>query len=121
MSEETGDCIHIEQLEVLGRVGVTENERAHPQRLVLNVTTWLRQPFSELADDISVTANYSAIAHEVRTVADGASHRLIETLANSIAQRLLEVFPISKARVEVRKFVLPGSAFVSVAANRTAE
>lgn len=108
------DCIHIEQLEVLGRVGVTENERAHPQRLVLNITAWLRRPFSELADDISDTANYSAIAYEARTVTESAEHHLIETLASSIAQRLLDVFPISKSRVEVRKFVLPGSAFVSV-------
>jgi dihydroneopterin aldolase len=120
MSDD-GDCIHIEQLEVLGRVGVTENERAHPQRLVFNVTTWLRKPFAQLGDDISDTANYSAIAHEVRAVTEAAAHHLIETLAEQIAQRLLELFPISKARVEVRKFVLPGSAFVSVTASRRSQ
>lgn len=117
MSDER-DCIHIEQLEVLGRVGVTENERAHSQRLVLNITTWLRRPFSELGDDISETANYSAIAQEARTVTESAPHQLIETLADSIAQHLMEVFRFLEVRVEVRKFVLPDAAFVSVVAHR---
>ena len=114
------DCIHIEQLEVLGRVGVTENERAHPQRLVFNVTVWLRQPFSDLADDIADTANYSVIAHEVRSMTEDGSHRLIETLADKVARRLVEAFSIARARVELRKFVLPGSAFVSVTTERAA-
>lgn len=117
MSEQR-DSIHIEQLEVLGRVGVTENERSHPQRLVFNVTVWLRQPFSQLADDIAETANYSVIAHQVRVVTEDGSHRLIETLADAVARRLIESFPVAKVRVELRKFVLPGSAFVAVTAQR---
>ena len=118
MSDE-GDCIHIEQLEVLARVGVTENERATSQRLVVNITAWPRESFATLRDDISDTANYSSIAHEVRTTVGSAVHKLIETLANAVAQELLSRFAIAKVRVEVRKFVLPGSAFVSVTAIRS--
>ncbi|MFL6538300.1 MAG: dihydroneopterin aldolase [Chthoniobacterales bacterium] len=118
MSDER-DCIHIEQLEVLARVGVTENERTESQRLVFNVTAWPRESFATLHDDISETANYSSIAHEVRTIAANAEYKLIETLANNVAHRLLERFMIAKVRVEVRKFVLPGSAFVSVTAIRS--
>ena len=119
MSDENADCIHIEQLEVLGRVGVTENERAESQRLVINVTAWARESFAKLHDDISETANYSTMADEVRTIVEGAAYKLIETVANNVAQRLLERFLIARVRVEVRKFVLPGSAFVSVVATRT--
>jgi dihydroneopterin aldolase len=117
MSDD-GDCIHIEQLEMLGRVGVTENERAESQRLVINVTAWPRESFAGLSDDISGTANYATIADQVRGVVENAAYKLIETLANHIAQRLLERFSIAKVRVEVRKFVVPGSAFVSVTAIR---
>src|SRR4051794_339436 len=106
MSDE-GDCIHIEQLEVLGRVGVTENERLQSQRLVISVTAWPRESFATFHDDISDTANYSAMAHEVRTIVENAEHKLIETIANSVAQQLLEQFVLATVRVEVRKFVLP--------------
>jgi dihydroneopterin aldolase len=120
MSDQA-DCIHIEQLEVFGRIGVTEKERTDRQRLVVNVTVWPRRSFSELNDDISETTNYSTIAHETRTVTESAPHRLIETLADRIARRLLETFQVFQVRVEVRKFVLPGSAFVSVTAIRRAQ
>lgn len=120
MSDER-DYIHIEQLEVLGRVGVTEDERAHPQRLVLNITTWLRRPFSELADDISDTADYCAIARETRTLTESQPHQLIETLAAAIAQHLIQVFPVLEVRVEVRKFVLPDAVFVSVVTHRKSD
>ena len=119
MSDE-GDCIHIEQLEVLARVGVTENERVQSQRLAISVTAWPRESFATLHDDISETANYSAMAHKVRTIVEGEEHKLIETIANGVAQHLLEQFALAKVSVEVRKFVLVGSAFVSVIATRSA-
>jgi dihydroneopterin aldolase len=119
MSEE-GDCIHIEQLEVLARVGVTENERRSTQRLVINITVWPRKPFTALGDDIAETVNYSAIAFETRKLAETATCKLIETLADQMADKLSAVFPISKVRVEVRKFVLPGSEYVSVTTTRDA-
>ena len=34
------DHIHIEQLEVFARIGVPDEERASPQRLVFNITFW---------------------------------------------------------------------------------
>src|SRR6476646_6315608 len=34
------DRIHIEQLEIHGRVGVLDSERAGQQRLIFNVTLW---------------------------------------------------------------------------------
>ena len=39
--------IHIEQLELLGRVGVSSAERSKRQRLVLNITLW---PARDLRD-----------------------------------------------------------------------
>src|SRR5437762_7687626 len=54
------DRIHIEQLEVHGRVGVPDSERAEPQRLIFNVTLWPK--IAELHDNIANTVNYSALA-----------------------------------------------------------
>ncbi|MEY2546027.1 MAG: 7,8-dihydroneopterin aldolase/epimerase/oxygenase [Verrucomicrobiota bacterium] len=114
------DCIHVEQLEVFGRVGVTENERSKPQRLVLNLTTWPRENFDTMNDDIERTVNYSALCAAVREFMRAHSPRLVETLAANLAAHLLENFPIRKIDIELRKFVVPDTQYVSVALTREA-
>src|SRR5205823_14555409 len=73
------DRIHIEQLELHGRVGVPDSERAEPQRLILNVTLWPK--IAELHDDIANTVNYSAVAERVKDFVNRHACKLIETLA----------------------------------------
>jgi FolB domain-containing protein len=113
------DRIHIEQLEVHGRVGVADSERAQPQRLSLNVTLWSK--IAELHDDIANTVNYSAVAESVKDFVGHHDYKLIETLAEEIATHLLAQFNLRKVEVEVRKFVLPDANYVSVTAIREAE
>ena len=110
------DRIHIEQLEVRGRVGVLDSERAEPQRLIFNVT--LRPEIAEPRDDIGNTVNYSAVAERVKEFVRGHDYKLIETLAEETAAHLLEQFNLRKGEVEVRKFVLPDANYVSVTAVR---
>jgi dihydroneopterin aldolase len=117
---EQHDRIHVHGLEVLARVGVTANERAAPQRLVVDVTVAPRSTFATMGDEIMQTANYSAIALEVQNMARETEFKLIETLADVIAARLVQNFPVRSAVVEVRKFVLPGAEYVSVATTRSA-
>src|SRR5213076_2145187 len=113
------DRIHIEQLEVHGRVGVPDSERAKPQRLSLNVTLWPK--IAELHDDIANTVNYSAVAERVKDFIRRHDYKLIETLAEETAAHLLAQFNLSKVEVAVRKFVLPDANYVSVTAVREDE
>lgn len=112
------DQIHIEQLEVLARIGVPEEERAAPQRLVFNITFWPTHNGMELADDIVRTVNYAAVCAETKSFVQGRSDRLIETLADALADHLLGVFEIQRITVELRKFILPDVRYVSVTATR---
>jgi 7,8-dihydroneopterin aldolase/epimerase/oxygenase len=113
------DRIHIEQLEVHGRVGVPDSERAEPQRLSLNVTLWPN--IAELQDNIANTVNYSAVAEWVKEFVRRHDYKLIETLGEEMAARLLAQFNLRKVEVEVRKFVLPDANYVSVTAVRERE
>jgi FolB domain-containing protein len=113
------DRIHIEQLEARGRVGVPDSERAEPQRLSLNVTLWPK--IAEPRDNIANTVNYSAVAECVKEFVRRHDYKLIETLAEEIAARLLAQFNLRKVEVEVRKFVLPDANYVSVTAVRERE
>lgn len=114
------DQIHVEQLEIFARVGVTENERAAPQRLTFSITVWPHVRFEESEDDITRTVNYSAIAVAARDFARERSYKLIETLAANLAAHLLKTFPIDRVQIELRKFVLPEAQHVSVTVNRSA-
>ena len=113
------DRIHIEQLEVHGRVGVLDSERAEPQRLIFNVTLW--PEIAEPRDDIGNTVNYSEVAASLSQFVIQHDYKLIETLAEETAAHLLAQFKVRKVAVEVRKFVLPDTDYVSVTAIRENE
>ena len=120
MQSDSHDCISIEQLEVFARVGVTESERGFPQRLTLTISVWPDKSFDNLEDDIAQTANYSAICAAARDFTRDYSTKLVETLAAQLASHLLQIFPIRKVRLELRKFVLPDAKHVSVILTRNA-
>jgi dihydroneopterin aldolase len=120
MQSDGGDSISIEQLEVFARVGVTENERSYPQRLTLTITVWPDKSFDNLEDDITQTVNYSAVCAATRDFTRAHSTKLVETLAAQLASHLLQIFPIRKVSVELRKFVLPDAKHVSVTLTRNA-
>ena len=114
------DQIHIEQLEIWGRVGVADAEREKPQRLSVSITLWPFQRVDDLRDNVANTVDYSAVREEAKMFVQNRQDRLIETLADAIAMLLLKKFPIHKVRIELRKFVLPDAVYASVIVTRAA-
>ena len=108
------DTITITDLEVFYHVGVPDEERARPQRLLLTVT--MEHDFAKAAasDDLHETIDYYAVTQRLLRFGDGRSWRLIETLACDIAQRILQEFHPNLVIVEVKKFILPEARHVSV-------
>jgi len=116
--DKSGDQIRIEQLEVFARIGVPDEERASAQRLIFNITFGPTSNGPELADDIARTVNYAAVCAETKKFVQSRSDRLIETLADALANHLLEVFEMKRITIELRKFILPDVQFVSVTVTR---
>ena len=117
---EEAASIRVEELEIFTRVGVTANERVSPQRLTFTITVWPKEAFENLQDDITRTVNYSAICVAAREFVQEHPVKLIETLATQLASHLLQLFPVRKLEIEVRKFVLPDAKHVSVTVSRSA-
>jgi dihydroneopterin aldolase len=117
---QNADCIHVRDLEVFARVGVTENERLRPQRITISLTIWPKSAFETLQDDISRTVNYSELCRVAREFIEARSDKLIETLASELASHLLEHVPIQSVEIELRKFVLPDAKHVAVIVKRNA-
>ena len=116
---DVSDSIEIEELELFARVGITETERANPQRLTLTITAWPRTQFKDLEDDIGNATNYSAICAVARDFARSRTNHLIETLVRELADELMRAFALEKVRLELRKFVLPDAKHVSVIVTRS--
>jgi dihydroneopterin aldolase len=115
------EWFEIVDLRVPTRIGVPEIERAHPQTIAFNVRFQILPSFRDLHDEIGRTVNYGLVAEEIRITADENRARLIETLAVEVADRLMTRFPLALVEVELRKFVLPDTAYVSVKTIRVAQ
>ena len=115
------DAILISQLELSARIGITEAEREHPQRLTVSLTLFPRRDFSALEDRIANTVDYDAVCSEVRSLSSQTPRHLLETLAQEIARTLLATFPLRAVEVELRKFILPKTEFVAVKIRRDAD
>ena len=112
------DTITIADLEVFYQVGVTEEERAQPQRLL--VTVEMSGDFGAAAarDNLADTIDYFAVTQRLLRFGDGCHWQLIETLATEIAKTVLEEFGPARVTVEVKKFVIPQARHVSVRLTR---
>jgi dihydroneopterin aldolase len=120
MKDGAEDRIRIEQLKIFARVGVVKTEREKSQRLSASITIWPRRQGGDLCDDVRNTVNYSDVCEETKRFVQKRSDKLIETLAEAIAEHLLRKFAIRRIAVELRKFVLKDAAYASVTVTRAA-
>jgi len=110
--------IAVRGLEVTARVGVPDEERAVPQRLLLDLRFAAADQPILLNDDIAGTVDYHAVSVRVADIAREKPRRLIETLAEEVASRLLDEFRLRWIEVSVRKFILPNTEWVAVSVRR---
>lgn len=111
--------ISIVDLEVFYCVGVTEEERAKPQRLLLTVE--MSQDISSAAasDRIERTINYQEVTDDLLKYGQGRSWKLLEKLVVNVAERILTDYKPQAVTVEAKKFCIPQARFVSVSTTRT--
>jgi len=112
------DIITLADLEVWYRVGVPDAEREKAQRLTLTVELGLDFRAAAATDDIEATINYFDLSQRLLAFGEGRSWRLIETLVVEIAEMILREYRPSSVTVEVRKFILPKTRYVSVRVTR---
>jgi FolB domain-containing protein len=112
------DTIVISELEVCFRVGVPDEERRYPQRLLLTVE--MRSDFGAAieSDSIAATVDYSAVSQVLMKFGEGKEWKLIEKLAGDIAEMVLSRFHPAAVTVELKKFVIPQAQFVAVRLTR---
>jgi 7,8-dihydroneopterin aldolase/epimerase/oxygenase len=114
MQMRSGEWITINDLEVRGRVGVPENERETPQRLLVSLRFQIETTFAAVNDQLTKTIDYAAVTGEIEKVVEISHAHLIEKLVLDIGNVLMARFPMRRLEIELKKFILPNARYVSV-------
>ncbi len=111
--------ISIVDLEVFYSVGVTEAERAQPQRLLISVEMEYDFSSAALSDRVEKTINYADVAQEIAKFGENRSWKLLERLVGNLADMIMIRFRPEEVLVEIKKFPLPQARYVSVSLARS--
>ena len=114
------DTITIQDLEVHYHIGVPDEERVQAQRLLITVAMETDTRPAAEGDDLTRTINYYEVSRRLLGLGRGRSWKLLETLADEIATRVLAEFGPRHVQVEIKKFIIPEARHVSVGIRRSA-
>lgn len=92
-----------------GYHGVLPQERDLGQVFEVDVELYLDLRPAGESDDPELTVSYADVYEVVRRVVTGRPHNLIEAVAETIAVRLLDGFPMREVLVRVKKPAAPVS------------
>ncbi|MCG8401137.1 MAG: dihydroneopterin aldolase [Firmicutes bacterium] len=90
-----------------GYHGVLSQERELGQIFEVDVELYLDLRAAGENDDPEITVSYADVYEVVRRVVTGRPRNLIETVAESVAARILNGFPVREALVRVKKPAAP--------------
>jgi dihydroneopterin aldolase len=95
--------IEIAGLSLYTHHGVTEAEREVGQRLVLDLRLDIGETDATVTDSIEDTVDYAEVCQLVALVAQQRSHRTLERLCSTIADRLLSDYDLEGVWVKASK------------------
>lgn len=108
------DRIVLRGLRLELRLGVSEQERARPQAVELDVELHLPLQAAGERDDVAATIDYAAVVDAVRAALEGPEHRLLEGVAERAAEAAGR-FGAREVVVRARKFQPPVKGSLAVA------
>ena len=97
------DQILLKGMEFYGYHGVHAAEKERGQRFIIDLTMERDARPAAASDDLAHAVNYAAAYETVRQITEGPSLNLLETLAETIAARILTDFDIRAICVCVKK------------------
>lgn len=97
------DKIIITDAFFLCNIGVSPKERRKKQEIGIDVELFLDIKKAAQTDEIKNTVNYSEVYSLLKEIVEKNKSKLIETMAQNIANKILDNFSVSKVLVRVKK------------------
>jgi dihydroneopterin aldolase len=97
------DKISIHGLRVETRIGVSEEERARPRPLLIDIDIWADLIQAGTSDDLVDTIDYHAVITEIAEMVQSMKAKLLEHVAERIASVIGAIEGVDGVSVEVTK------------------
>ena len=104
MKNSKVDRILISGIVCQAHLGITDQEREIPQKVLVDVALLLDLEAAANMDDLQLTVDYSRVVEKVQTTVGKNQFRLLEALARAVCRTLLEYGKIDSVRVSAHKF-----------------
>ena len=88
------DKITIQNLEVFAKHGVYPEENVLGQKFVISVAMHTSTRKAGMTDDLTFSVNYGEVSHFIKEFLTNHTWKLLETIAERLAQELLLKFPL---------------------------
>jgi dihydroneopterin aldolase len=112
------DRLALRDILCMCHIGVTEDERRERQRLEVDLELYADLQEAGRSGDLGKTIDYRDVCESVRGHLENGSFHLVEAAARGVLDLVLSRFPVSRAVVRVRKFVLSRVGHVEVQMER---
>jgi dihydroneopterin aldolase len=115
------DRIVVEGMDFYGYHGVNPPENELGQRFVVDVALTMDLRTAASSDDVSDTVSYAHVFKAVKAIVEGEPRQLLESVAERVAESLLEDERVEEVWVRLNKPAAPikGAVFSRVAVEIT--
>lgn len=103
----TPDKIQLEGMIFYGHHGASPAEQEVGQRFVVDLEAHRDLSTAGRSDELGDTVSYSEVFRLVKEVVEGPRRKLLENLAETIAERVLQGFDVDAVRVRIKKPEVP--------------
>lgn len=111
--------VFVRDLEIVASVGVFEVEHRYEQRIVIDLDLAVTDDYDGLSERLADVLDYAHLVSEVEKVVQSRHFKLIETLAERIAEVCLADSRVASARISVAKpDILPSCRSVGIEIER---
>lgn len=101
------DKVRLEGVVFYGFHGVSKSEQELGQRFLVDLEVERDLGIAGCSDDINDTVSYVDLYKLVKEVMEGPSRHLLENIAETIAQRILDLHQVESVRIEIKKPEVP--------------
>lgn len=113
------DILRIEDLMVHAKIGISEEERAYPQRLLLSAAIETDLEEAVRSKDVSKGLCYATLSQQFLERVQSQEWVLVEELADELSKLLFEHYSAARSlRLSIKKFAVPGCAWVGIEIER---
>lgn len=95
--------VFVRDLELLASVGVFEIEKRYEQRVVVSIELEVTDGYDGVSDRLDDVYDYGGAVKTIQRIVEARHFQLIETLAERIAEGLLEDARVESAIIRVEK------------------